>query len=77
MNWGLLAQQDPGSWIDLLDRGGLVIGLILALWGFTTRRVISRGTYDEVREERDHWRSVALHALGLGEKAVDVAKEKP
>lgn len=74
--WGLVAQADPESWIDLLDRGGLVVGLILALWAFTTRRVITRGTYDEMKEDRDHWRSLALGGKHITETAVEVVKEK-
>lgn len=76
--WGLVAQAapEPESWIDLLDRGGLVAGLILALWAFMTRRIITRGTFEEMKEDRDQWRSLALGGKHIAEKAVDVVKEK-
>lgn len=76
--WALISQAapEPGSWIALLlGPVGLLVGLIAAVWAFGTRRVISRGTYDEMVRDRDRWRDMALGLLPVGEKVADAVEE--
>lgn len=76
MNWGPSAQQEPGSWIDLLlGPLGLLIGALLTVWAFATGKVISRREFDAMVEDRDHWRSLALGDRSIAREAVHVVKE--
>lgn len=73
----LLAQLETESWIDLLlGPAGLLVGLILTVWAFATRRVIARGIYEEMRDDRDRWRQIALTGLNISEQAVDIVRAK-
>lgn len=78
MGWLMAqAEADPASWIDLLlGPLGLLVFLLITVWAFATRRVISRGSYDEIVRDRDHWRQVALDGLTIAQKGVEVVKEK-
>lgn len=74
--WGLLAQEPaPVSWIEYVDTA-LSAGLMLSIiWALLTRRVIPRSTHDEIvadlRAREEHARTLAYHALGIGEKVVE------
>lgn len=59
--------MDP-TLISILTGGGtagLILGLVIAVWALTTRRVIARGTFDDLKAERDKWETIAL---GYGKK---------
>lgn len=59
--------MDP-TVIPILTGGGtagLILGLVIAVWAFATRRVITRGTFDDLRAERDKWEALAT---GYGKK---------
>lgn len=74
--WAQAPSSTPESWIDLLvGPGGLLVFLLISLWAFATRRVVSRGSYDEMVRDRDHWRKIALEGLTIAQKGVEVVKE--
>lgn len=79
MRWGLMSQAvppEPGSWTDLLlGPLGLLVGLILAVWALGTRRVVPRAALEEALAREEHWRSVAFHALGIGEEAIKAVEQ--
>lgn len=78
------AQSDPASWIELLlGPAGLAVFLLITVWAFSTRRVISRGTYEELRSnyeamtaDRDRWQAMAIGLLGPVEEGTKVLREK-
>lgn len=53
--------------LDFLTKGGLLAGLVLFIAGLWQRRLIWRGEFDAMVEDRNFWRNTALTALGLAE----------
>lgn len=49
---------DPTA-IQILTGGGtagLILGMAITIWALATRRVIARGTFDDLVAERDEWK---------------------
>lgn len=57
--------------IDLITSGGIVAMLIILLFGGSRQWWVFGWQYDQMREDRDHWRELALHGSDLASRAVD------
>lgn len=71
---------DVSSLLDLLNKGGVVVFLILVVWGFYNEKWVSGATYQRVLKERDEFRTelfatlrVADRATHITERTVDIA----
>jgi len=65
----------PDQWqvIQSLGTGGL---LAFALVGGFRGWYVWGKAYDEIKEDRDFWRTTALSALGHADKAIDVVSKR-
>lgn len=66
--------QDATTMIDLIQSSGVVGVLGLIVWAFVTRRLHSDGEYQELREDRDMWRELALGVHDTSRRAVGAAE---
>jgi hypothetical protein len=69
---------------DLISRGGVVVVLVFAVWGFYNEKWVSGSTYQRAIKERDQFRDellttlrVADRATRLTERTVDLADSHP
>lgn len=54
-----------------------VAGILTAVIGAGLRKVWVWGwTYQQVVEDRDFWRKIALQSMGHADKAIDIAAKK-
>ena len=56
--------------VTLLNDGGVLALLVLAVVGFARGWFVSRREYDELEKDRNWWRDVAMTSVRLGEAAV-------
>lgn len=61
----------PGEWIV---QGGAVGLLALGVLLVFTGRLIPRSTYNDLKDDRDHWREVAMKAVGHTEQLLPAAR---
>lgn len=61
--------MQPDQWIILTLVGAIAGAGLAQLWVFGW-------TFKDMKEDRDYWRGIALDALDVGDKAIDVAVEK-
>lgn len=59
----------PDQWIILTIVGAIAGAGLAQLWVFGW-------TFKDMKEDRDYWRGIALDALDVGDKAIDVAVEE-
>lgn len=57
----------------LVNAGGVVFLLVAAIVGRYKQWWVDGPTHAEMRDDRDEWKDMALKALGVSEKAADVA----
>lgn len=60
----------PGEWVVNIGASGLLI--IVALLVFTGR-LVPRRTYDDMVQDRDYWREIAIKSAGHTEKLLPAA----
>lgn len=82
MTWTLsllLSAEDPGSWLDLVSRGGLLGGALLIIWAFFTERIVPGAVYRRrIQEERAitaKWEEIAMVSLDRIETAIETARD--
>lgn len=66
--------MDPdATTISILTGGGtagLILILVLNVWAFVNRKVITRGTFDDVVSERNEWKRLYLEESDRADQAV-------
>jgi hypothetical protein len=58
----------------LLSQGGVVFLLVLILVGGSMKKWVWGWSYEELRKERDEWRTLALEGTTIAERAVTVTE---
>ena len=64
---------DPTA-VQILTGGGtvgLILGLIITVWALATRKVIVRGTFDDLVAERDEWKRQYFEESERADQAVE------
>jgi hypothetical protein len=63
---------DTGSWLDLLvGPGGLLVALLVVIVTGMRRRWVFGWQYDAALKDCEEWKSRALRAMGVAERATD------
>jgi hypothetical protein len=57
--------------LDLVSSGGIVALLIIMLLGGARQWWVFGWQYEQMRDDRDRWRELALHGSDLASRAVD------
>jgi hypothetical protein len=60
--------------VDLLNSGGVLAILVLIVVGGWRRWYVWRFNYEEVRQDRDWWRNMALRGTGISEQVVGLKR---
>jgi hypothetical protein len=66
---------DPTTAADFLSRAGVVGALLIAMWAGATRRWVWGYQLEEMRQDRDMWRDLALRSIGQTSRTVDVVQK--
>jgi len=61
--------------ITYVERGGVVGLLLLVFVMLVTKRLVLGWQYDEIKEDRDRYREMALKLLQTGETTASTAEE--
>jgi len=71
----LLAQASEPDTLDYIERGGIIgVGIVL-FWLLATKRLVMGWYYNEMKEDRDKYRQIALSTVETGEKATATAEQ--
>lgn len=72
--------SDPGGFIDLISRGGLLGAVLIFGWLFLTDRIVSGKRYERdtaiLRAERDRVYELLYQVTGLTQRAVSLSHER-
>ena len=78
----LLAQAEVdgvGSWVDILERAGLLGGAVLIIWAFLTERIVPGSAHKRMLAESEEryakMRDVSNSALDRLERAVEALRK--
>lgn len=66
---------DPSTAGDFLQRLGVLGALVIAFWAGAKRKWVWGYQLDEMRQDRDMWRDIALRSIGQTSRTVDVAQK--
>lgn len=76
----MLFVAEIADWTEVVERGGLIGLLLIAVWAFITGRVVSRSAYESSliaeRERAKEWRDLAIGAIDRIDRAVAIAKDR-
>lgn len=61
--------------IDLLQAGGLLLALVIALVGAMKRWYVFRPEFDDERADKDEWKQLYLEAVALAGHATATAEK--
>ena len=67
---------DVASVLDALSKGGLLAGLLVVLVGGAKQWWVFGWQFEMMRQDRDQWRSLALHGSELASKAVETLAKR-
>lgn len=59
---------------DLISKGGVVVFLVLAIWGFYNEKWVSGATYQRAIKERDQFRDELLTTLRVADRATRISE---
>lgn len=62
--------------IELITRGGVIGVLAFFLIAFLRGWIVSKGIYEEAKEDRDHYRRLAERGTNLAEEASDLSERE-
>lgn len=60
---------------QLLDKGGTLMVLAIAVWAFLTRRVVPAWAYRELERREDEWKRIALSGTTVAQRVVTLAEQ--
>lgn len=60
--------------VDLITSGGLVTLLIVILYTGSRGKWVFGHQHDDLKRERDQWRTLALQAMGAAKDAVSIGE---
>lgn len=73
--------QAPGSFDAIVQSVAGPLGAFVVLcgfvWGLFKRWIVIGWTYQDMKEDRDRWREIALSGTKLAHRAVDVIDKGP
>lgn len=66
--------ESVGDLTDLISKGGVLLFLVLAVWGFYNEKWVSGATYQRALKERDQYRDELLTTLRVADRATRVTE---
>lgn len=66
--------SDPTALLNFLIQAGSYGPVILVLWAWLKGLVVSGKAYDEMKADRDLYRTMYLNALGRVDRTLDVTE---
>ena len=67
---------DLQQWVSLVRDGGLALAVVVLVIGGVRGWYVWQSVYDDMKQDRDYWRSLALKGAALAERALDVPPPK-
>lgn len=61
------------EFISIIDRGGVLVLLVVIIWGGIRGWYVWRWQYKQLEQDRDWWRSTAMRSVQITEAAIDQA----
>ena len=67
---------DLAPWVPLVQNGGLALAVVVLIIGGTRGWYVFGREYEEMKQDRDDWKALALRGTSLAERALETPPPK-